>query len=176
MPFFRISRGMGEPNARSSRLVIMSRVSFCRSQNFQRSRRRSVPPGILIIALAVQSCMAPAVKGYYTPEETYQNASVLVGRVITVKGKLEIVSSACTQAVCPPENPCCNSCNYQLGFRLDKYRSIYLHGINSGCPGNSCRAECRSIQPGKTYRITGNLRILAGIIYFLDLGQWEPID
>jgi hypothetical protein len=143
---------------------------------FQRPPRLlSVPAWIILLVVGLSSCSVAEIRGYYTPEEAYQNASALAGRRIVIQGKVEIVSSMCTEVACPPDNPCCNECENRLGFHLAQYRSIYISGKDSACAGNSCRMECQGLQPGGIYQVTGVLRDQAGIISF-ELQDWKTID
>lgn len=128
------------------------------------------------IALFLSSCTAfSAPHGYFTPQEAYDRAEALAGTTVTVRGKIEIVSSTCTLEGCPPGNPCCNGCYHQLGFRVDAYRSIRLAGGNSGCTGNSCQNTCPFIDPSKTYEVTGLLTMDTGQTVGLDISAWKAI-
>jgi hypothetical protein len=136
---------------------------------------RSPATIFILLTVVLFSCAVPDLRGYYTPSEAYQNAAALAGRRITVQGKVEIVADICTLAVCPPDNPCCNACSYRLGFRLDDRRSIYFSGARGGCSGNSCRANCSIIKPGKIYQVTGILKTYGGAEYYLELEEWKSI-
>jgi hypothetical protein len=128
-------------------------------------------------ALFLSSCTVfSAPHGYYTPQEAYGSAEALAGTTVTVRGKIEIVSSTCTLEGCPPENPCCNGCYHQLGFRVDAYRSLQLAGSNSGCTGNSCQNTCPFIDPSKTYEVTGRLTMDAGQTVSLNMSTWKAIE
>jgi hypothetical protein len=165
-----------EPGEQSRRLLFMIGIDPGRARWILRLRRKLILSGSLAAMLLMQSCAAAALKGYYTPAEALQNASALTGREITVQGKVEVVSISCTTAVCPPDNPCCNQCAYQLGFRLSTYRYIYFSGKYGGCSGNSCNAECQFLEPGKTYRVSGILRAPGTGLYYLEVDRWKPIE
>jgi hypothetical protein len=137
--------------------------------------RKLTLSGLMIATLLLPACGAAFSREYYTPEEAYKNAAALAGREITIQGKIEIVTTACTESVCPPDNPCCNACYYQLGFRLDKSRSIGFSGRYSGCSGNSCQSSCPFLEPGDTYRITGVLHDQEGIIS-IEVRNWQGTD
>jgi hypothetical protein len=113
-----------------------------------------LPAAVLYLA----SCsILPGARGYHTPQEALQNASALDGRIITVRGKVEVVSSSCTWEACPPENPYCNACYRQLGFRADENHPMYLTGEGFGCVTGSCQTECPSVDTSHTDEVTGKL-------------------
>ena len=129
------------------------------------------------VAFFSTSCAAlPAVRGYYTPEELYRNAAALVGQTVAVRGKVEIVAGICTEIACPPDNPCCNSCNYSLGFKIDEFQRIYFSGKAAGCTGDDCHAECMDLKEGGWYEITGRLWKDFGVLYYLELKDWKRIE
>jgi hypothetical protein len=129
------------------------------------------------VALFLSSCtIFSAPHGYYMPQEAHDRAEALAGTTVTVRGKIEIVSSTCILEGCPPGNPCCNGCYHQLGFRVDAYHSLRLAGRNSGCTGNSCQNTCPFIDPSKTYEVTGLLRMDAGQTVSLDMSTWKAIE
>jgi hypothetical protein len=129
--------------------------------------------GILIL---LQSCtLLPEIKGYYTPEEAYRNAAALVDRVITVRGKVDIVAGMCTEEACPPDNPCCNSCQYGLGFILDAFHSLYFSGEAAACGGDDCHVECDFLDPGGSYEITGRMWKDLGDLVYLEVLEWKRI-
>jgi hypothetical protein len=134
--------------------------------------RRASSAAILFLA----SCSAvPGIRGYCTPQEAYQNAGALNGRMVTVRGKVEIISSACTLEACPPGNPCCNGCYHQLGFRVDGQHVLRLAGEDSGCSGNSCSSRCPLFDPSRTYAVTGVLTDGGANPPSLEMDAWRIV-
>jgi hypothetical protein len=124
--------------------------------------------------LFLASCSAlPGLGGYYTPQEAYQHASALDGKTITVRGKVEVVSSSCTLEVCPEGTPCCHGCYHQLGFNVDEHHNIHLTGEGSGCLGDSCHTECPSFNSSEIHEVTGTLTTRGGFTLELEMAEWR---
>jgi hypothetical protein len=154
----------------------MDTFSSAWARFFQLSALRSGFSALLLFLFAMSSCSIHGIRGYYTPAEAYQNAGALAGRRIAIRGTVEIVAENCTEVECPPDNPCCNTCFYTLGFQLDARRAFFLSGAHSGCDGNSCRPECEAIEPGKIFQVTGTLKTYGGPDCYLELGGWTSMD
>ena len=135
--------------------------------------RSLLAAGVLFLA----SCSALyGPHGTYTPAEACRKAADLDGRIVTVHGRIEIVSSVCTLEGCPPGNPCCNGCFHQLGFRVDDHRILSLLGRDAGCSGNSCLDACPFIDPSATYEVAGRFSWDGGSGCSLEMEQWGRID
>lgn len=125
---------------------------------------------LLFVSFGLSSCSLFPISVDVTPAEVYANAGAWTGRRLTVLGKVEVISTACTLVGCPPDNPCCNRCSSRLGFRIDEWHSLELRGEGIGCGGDSCRQDCRPMQDGRVYRITG---VLDGReVYYINVESW----
>jgi hypothetical protein len=130
-----------------------------------------------MMALFPPSCAAlPAVRVYFAPAEAIRFADALAGDTVTIRGTVEIVSATCTEIACPPDNPCCNSCFYAQGFTVDVYHYIQLTGKDIGCPGNDCGYDCPLLREGRSYQVDGVLTTVTGYIFYLEVGEWRPIE
>lgn len=69
---------------------------------------------------------------------------------------------SCSLGECPKDAPCCNACFAQL-FIGDKSLPIVLLGsdVVFGCQGSSCDFDrsCRPLEPGRRYRVWGNVHL-----------------
>ncbi len=104
-------------------------------------------------------------RGVITPQELWTKRNELENTEVIVQGNLNI-SWSCTDAACSPEYPDCNSCFGVVSFEIDKQNGIFipiranddLNRYSCTDPANSNNISCHSLEPGKTYRLTGTFK------------------
>jgi hypothetical protein len=128
-----------------------------------------------ITLLSFSYAAFPFLRGYYTPEEAYRSAAALVGRTITVRGQVEIVTGMCTEEMCG-EDPCCNYCSYGVGLKIDAFHFLNFSGEGAGYLGDNCHTGCSIIMENQRHEITGRAWKDLGDLYCLELIAWRRID
>ncbi len=74
-----------------------------------------------------------------------------INKTITIEGTVTMGPTTCTMMMCPPENPCCNSCGAQLVL----YDNTSMIDTSGSCGGTECNMTCSPLELHKTYKVTG---------------------
>ena len=100
---------------------------------------------VILLLLMLVSLSSGCIVNLYSPDAVIKQASELSGKMISIRGELKMDDCICTMMDCPPENPCCNSCDCSLVFS-GKSGKITL--LNRKCSTKNCETVC-GIEPGK---------------------------
>ena len=124
---------------------------------------------VLGAVVAVSGCFGQST---LTPDQLPPVAASLVGTNITLEGLAVAYNVVCTQAACPPETPCCNTCGAPLALAGDQTK-IRLRGSYElrpvGCFGTECNQTCYPLTIWQRYQVSGTL-LDDGSEYYLEFG------
>jgi hypothetical protein len=125
---------------------------------------------LIIISITFLGCSNSRV---LTSKEVVEQPDRWLNENITLQGVVGPLYTSCTEAACPPENPCCNSCTAMLALymedsSLSTQPAPFTYDENEiaiglefpeggGCKGNECEIACQPLQVGKSYTVTGLL-------------------
>ncbi len=86
----------------------------------------------------------------------------------------------CTEEECGPDDPCCNSCSTEIGFRTERgfYAFDSLAGMAYGCNGDNCNPyrECIFGTPGQRIRVRAVVHVGDTSTVLQPLTWCEPSD
>ncbi|MBI2971698.1 MAG: hypothetical protein HYY37_04755 [Candidatus Aenigmarchaeota archaeon] len=115
---------------------------------------------MLALIAALMLVLTAPQKTVLTPSEIAKNADAYVGTLVTVRGTADASGIVCTLAVCPPADPCCNSCGGALVI-TDGVMQLALEGTyqgkHVGCGGTNCDITCYPLAKGGQYTVNGTL-------------------
>ena len=94
-----------------------------------------------------------------TASAARDRASEFDGQVVVVVATATTSQVQCTEAACPPDNPCCNTCMalVSLDGQLP-LRSSECNNVEVGCRGNECQLVCMPLVLSTRERFRGRLR------------------
>jgi hypothetical protein len=115
----------------------------------------------------------------FSPEDVWKNREALIDQRLMIEGSVIKTDMGCTEMACPPEDPCCNGCSGQLGFKISTHEKLNFDGTYDGkrigCDGDSCIQECHPFEPG-TYLVDAILRKHETYgVYTLELQSFETV-
>lgn len=77
-------------------------------------------------------------------------------RPVTLRGQISGKRGLCTKQVCPPDRPCCQTCDGEPAlFAGTTSQLLALPGVS--CHGNGCVIPCEGMDPAATYEVEGTL-------------------